>query len=102
MATSAELTWRLLDQNSQDLAAMQATQGVQVYTTPPAVLEAQLQAWDAVVAARSKDDPFFQRVIASQRQWASRVTALQHTVVVSNERAYQHYFPTADSAGSRP
>lgn len=43
-----------------------------------------------------------QKVIASQRQWASRVAALQHTVVVTNERAYQHYFPAADSAGSQP
>lgn len=99
MATSADFAWRMLDRNSKDLAAMQATQGVRVYQTPPALLAAQLQAWDAVVAERSKDNPFFQKVVDSQRQWATRVASLQHTVVVSNELAYQHYFPAAEAVG---
>ena len=99
MATSADFSWRMLDRNSKDLAAMQATQGVHIYQTPAVLLEAQLQAWDAVVAEHSKDDPFFQKVVDSQRQWATRVAVLQHTIVVSNELAYRHYFPAAETAG---
>ena len=99
MATSADFTWRMLDRNSKDLAAMQATQGVHVYQTSPALLAAQLQACDAVVAERSKDNPFFQKVVDSQRQWATRVASLQHTIVVNNDLAYQHYFPAAEAAG---
>ena len=49
-------------------------QGVKVHKTPDAVLQAQLAAWDKVIATLSAD-PFFAKVIESQKAWAKRVVA---------------------------
>jgi TRAP-type mannitol/chloroaromatic compound transport system substrate-binding protein len=46
--------------------------GVHVSRTDEAVLRAQLAAWDKVIAERSKE-PFFAKVIASQKTWMRRV-----------------------------
>jgi TRAP-type mannitol/chloroaromatic compound transport system substrate-binding protein len=92
MAESADFTWKMLDRNSTDLEEMKTKQKVQVTKTPKAVLEAQLKAWDAVVAEKSKDNPFFTKVLESQKRWAARVVPLRQEIVVDNELAYQHYF----------
>jgi TRAP-type mannitol/chloroaromatic compound transport system substrate-binding protein len=92
MAESADFTWKMMDRNSTDLAEMKSKQKVQVVKTPKAVLEAQLNAWDAVIAEKSKDNPFFVKVLESQKQWAARVVPLRQEIMVDNEPAYQHYF----------
>ena len=92
MAESADFTWKMMDRNSKDLEDMKAKQKVQVVKTPKAVLEAQLKAWDAVVAEKSKDNPFFTKVLESQKQWAIRAVPLRQEIMVDNEPAYQHYF----------
>ena len=92
MAESADFTWKMMDRNSTDLEEMKSKQKVQVVKTPKAVLEAQLKAWDAVIAEKSKDNPFFVKVLESQKQWAARVVPLRQEIMVENEPAYQHYF----------
>jgi TRAP-type mannitol/chloroaromatic compound transport system substrate-binding protein len=92
MAESADFTWKMMDRNSTDLEEMKSKQRVQVVKTPKAVLEAQLKAWDAVIAEKSKDNPFFVKVLESQKQWAARVVPLRQEIMVDNEPAYQHYF----------
>jgi TRAP-type mannitol/chloroaromatic compound transport system substrate-binding protein len=92
MAESADFTWKMMDRNSTDLEEMKSKQKVQVVKTPKAVLEAQLKAWDAVIAEKSKDNPFFVKVLESQKQWATRVVPLRQEIMVDNEPAYQHYF----------
>ena len=92
MAQSADFTWKMMDRNSKDLEEMKSKQKVQVVKTPKAVLEAQLNAWDAVVAEKAKDNPFFVKVLESQKQWAARVVPLRQEIMVENETAYQHYF----------
>ena len=46
--------------------------GVNVVRTGDAVLRAQLAAWDKVIAEHSKE-PFFAKVIASQKAWVRRL-----------------------------
>lgn len=92
MAESADFTWKMMDRNSLDLEEMKTKQKVQVTKTSKAVLEAQLKAWDAVIAEKSKDNPFFVKVLESQKQWANRVVPLRQEIMVDNEPAYQHYF----------
>jgi TRAP-type mannitol/chloroaromatic compound transport system substrate-binding protein len=92
MAESADFTWKMMDRNSRDLEEMKTKQKVQVTKTPKPVLEAQLKAWDAVVAEKSKDNPFFVKVLESQKQWATRVVPLRQEIMVENETAYRHYF----------
>jgi TRAP-type mannitol/chloroaromatic compound transport system substrate-binding protein len=94
MAESADAGWKyFLDANSKDLQEIKS-KGVKVMTTPPSILQAQLNAWDVVVE-RESNDPFFKKVIESQRQWASRVVPLRAQVMVDNSLAFKHYFPNA-------
>jgi TRAP-type mannitol/chloroaromatic compound transport system substrate-binding protein len=94
MAESADAGWKyFLDANSKDLQEIKS-KGVKVMTTPPSILQAQLRAWDVVVE-RESNDPFFKKVIESQRQWAARVVPLRSQVMVDNTLAFKHYFPNA-------
>ena len=80
------------DRYSKDLEAIRA-RGVNVIKTPDAVLEAQLKAWDKVIAANQ--DPFFVKVLSSQKAWAKRVTPYFHTnnlTTAQLEVAYKHFF----------
>jgi TRAP-type mannitol/chloroaromatic compound transport system substrate-binding protein len=92
MAESADFTWKMMDRNSTDLEDMKTKQKVQVVKTPKSVLEAQLKAWDVVIADKSKDNPFFVKVLESQKKWAARVVPLRQEIVVDEELAYNHFF----------
>ena len=77
MAESSDATWKyFMDANSKDLADFKA-KGVRVIQTPRSVLEAQLKAWDIIIDRETKADPFFDKVIKSQREWAERVVPLR-------------------------
>ncbi len=92
MAQSADSTWKyFLDQNSKDLIELKS-KGVTVTRTPQSVLKAQLDAWDVIVDRESKADPFFDKVIKSQREWAARVGPLRSEVMVDNRPAFEYYF----------
>jgi len=90
-SSSSDMSWKAMDRYSKDLAAMKAEQGVQVLKTPDAVLEAQLGAWDKVIATLSAD-PFFAKVIESQKAWAKRVVGLEFEIEVQQKMAYDHFF----------
>jgi TRAP-type mannitol/chloroaromatic compound transport system substrate-binding protein len=90
-ASSADMSWKLQDRYSKDLEAMKAEQGVQVQRTPDAVLDAQLQAWDKVIANLSAD-PFFAKVVESQKAWTKRVVNFQMEVEVDQKKAFDHFF----------
>ena len=90
MAQSADFNWKFMDRNSQDYEAIKAS-GVKVYKTPRSVLKAQLEGWDAVVEKESSD-PFFAKVIESQKEWAKRVGNWNLDITVENQTAYNHYF----------
>jgi len=90
-SSSSDMSWKAMDRYSKDLAAMKAEQGVQVFKTPDPVLEAQLGAWDKVIATLSAD-PFFAKVIDSQKVWAKRVVGLEFEMEVDQKKAYDHFF----------
>jgi TRAP-type mannitol/chloroaromatic compound transport system substrate-binding protein len=92
MAQSADSVWKYyLDQNSKDFQELQS-KGVTVQRTPQSILQAQLNAWDQIVDRESKADPFFAKVIESQKSWAARVVPLRQNVMVENQTAFEHYF----------
>ena len=92
LAQSADSGWKyFMDANSKDLQEFKA-RGVNVIKTPQAVLKAQLDAWDVVVDRESKADPFFAKVIESQKEWAARVVPLRSEIMVENQTAFEHYF----------
>jgi len=89
-AASADMSWKAMDRYSKDLEALKAA-GVKVHQTPESVLQAQLAAWDKVIAAQSAD-PFFAKVVDSQKAWAKRVVGAQFEIEVDQKLAYDHFF----------
>jgi TRAP-type mannitol/chloroaromatic compound transport system substrate-binding protein len=102
MAESADFTWKMMDRNSTDLIEMKAKQGVKVVKTPKLVLEAQMKAWDKVIEDKSKDNPFFVKVLESQKQWAARVVPWRTEIMVDEEMAYNHFFNKAAAPTAKP
>ncbi|MFY9700249.1 MAG: TRAP transporter substrate-binding protein [Rhodoplanes sp.] len=92
-AASADQIYTAYDRYSKDLDAIKA-RGVQVIKTPNSVLVAQLDAWDKVIAAQSKE-PFFKKVIDSQKAWVKRTQPYLSTNNLDSaalESAYKHFF----------
>ena len=90
-AAHADMSWKSMHRMSSDF--LELTKKVNVYRTPRPILDAQLKAWDAVIAKRSAENPLFAKVIASQKAWAKRVMFWHNNVQVNQNVAYQHYFP---------
>ena len=90
-SSNTDMSWKAMDRYSSDLAAIKEA-GVEVHRTPDSVLQAQLAAWDAVIAAQSAD-PFFAKVVESQKAWAKRVVGTQFELEVDQKMAFDHFFP---------
>lgn len=92
-ATSSTMMWKAQDRYSKDLAAIKA-RGVKVLRTPQPVLEAQLKAWDTVIANLSAD-PVFKKVVDSQKEWAKRIVGFRLEYEPDSKFAYDHFFKSA-------
>ncbi|MBM3223222.1 MAG: TRAP transporter substrate-binding protein [Candidatus Tectomicrobia bacterium] len=92
MAESADMTWKFQDWNSRDLEELKSKYNVKVVKTPKAVLDAQLKAWDALLAEKAKDNPFFTKIMESQKAWAKRVGTWRQEIMVDQASAYEHFF----------
>jgi TRAP-type mannitol/chloroaromatic compound transport system substrate-binding protein len=90
-SSNTDMSWKAMDRYSSDLAALKEA-GVKVHRTPDSVLQAQLAAWDKVIAAQSAE-PFFAKVVESQKAWAKRVVGSQFEMEVDQKMAYDHFFP---------
>jgi TRAP-type mannitol/chloroaromatic compound transport system substrate-binding protein len=93
-ASSAEMSWKAIDRNSKDYSEMKK-QGIKFYKTPDAILKAQLEAWDKVVAKKSLENPYFKKVIESQMAFAERAGQWQNDYMVDFKMAYNRYFSKA-------
>jgi len=78
-AESANGEWKQMDKNSKDFAALK-TKGVSIIKTPQSVLDAQLKAWETVIAAESGNNPDFVAILDSQKAWARRVFEWSDTI----------------------
>ncbi len=97
-SASSDMSWKLQDRYSRDLLAMAQTQGVNVRATPRPILDAQLQAWDRVIARLEGDNsspaagPFFKKVCDSQREWCRRVSSFFLRYEASSVVSFNHFF----------
>ncbi len=89
-SSSSDMIWKALDRYSKDLDALRA-KGVNVVATPEAILKAQLAAWDKVLEKLSAD-PFFKKVVESQKNWVKRTVGYQRINEPSRDLAYAHFF----------
>lgn len=91
-AASADMAWKAMERYSADLLRLKTEFGVRVHRTPDSVMAAQLKAWDIVVDRISQKDPFFAKVIESQKAWAKRYGAYALQNAPDYRGAYEHYF----------
>jgi TRAP-type mannitol/chloroaromatic compound transport system substrate-binding protein len=91
-AASSNNFWRGQDQYSKDLQWLKNTAKVQVLRTPNSVMAAQLDAWDKIMPDLEKD-PFFKKVVASQKEFAHRVAYYDILNSCDYKLAFDHYFP---------
>jgi TRAP-type mannitol/chloroaromatic compound transport system substrate-binding protein len=90
-AASADMSWKAIDRYSKDYIEMQEKQGVKFYITPPAILQAQLDAYDQAAKKRA-DNALFVEIAESQRKFAERAVRWDLDTNVSRRMAYNHYF----------
>lgn len=96
-AASADQIYTAYSRYSNDLEAIKK-RGVNVIHTNESVLNAQLQAWDKVLAEQQKDPktgPFFTKVINSQKEWVKRTQAYLNINNLNSselQAAYKHFF----------
>lgn len=93
-ATSSANTWTAQDNYSKDLQQLITKDKVQVSRTSKAVFDAQIKAWDTVVARLEAEDPFFKQVLKSQKDWARRVAYYGFFNEADYKSAFEHVFKT--------
>jgi TRAP-type mannitol/chloroaromatic compound transport system substrate-binding protein len=84
-----------LDNYSSDLVKLQSDDGVQVWRTPQSILDAQLKAWDTLLPGLM-EDPFFAKVVESQKAWVDRVVFYELYNAADQRLAYEHFFRPLD------
>ena len=96
MAEALHYTLKMLDRNSQDLVTLVTKHGVTVVETPREVLDEILKAWDKVAERKAKENPFFAKVLESQKAWAQRVVPYRRCCHPPYDFAADYYWKGAN------
>ena len=80
-------------QNAEAIEEMRTKHGTQILRTPPDVLLAFLKAWDEIAAEESAKNPFFKKVLDSQRAYAAKVVPSKRFLYPPYSFAANYYFP---------
>jgi TRAP-type mannitol/chloroaromatic compound transport system substrate-binding protein len=93
--TETFLRWwaRWQKQNADAIDEMRAKHGTQILRTPPDILIAFLKAWDEIAGEESAKNPFFKRVLDSQREYASKVVPAKRFYTPPYSFAANYYWP---------
>jgi TRAP-type mannitol/chloroaromatic compound transport system substrate-binding protein len=89
-AASSSNWWTAMDNYSRDLEELITKDKVNVIRTPKAIMEAQLKAWDVITKKLSDEDPFFKKVVDSQRAWSKRVAKYWFFNEADYKAGYEH------------
>ena len=92
MAENSGFYWGNTKRYSDDLIKLQEADGVAVHRTPESVMQAQLAAWDKVADRIAAEDPFFAKVMESQKKYAKEVMGYLNLNQPDYQLAYKHYF----------
>jgi len=93
-AANSSNWWTAMDNYSRDLIELRDKHKVNIIRTPKSIMAAQLAAWDKLTAKLSKEDPFFAKVVESQRAWAKRVAYYMFLNEADYKLGYEHIFKT--------
>jgi TRAP-type mannitol/chloroaromatic compound transport system substrate-binding protein len=93
-AASSSNFWTGIDNYSRDLQILIDKHKVNVIRTPKSIFVEQLKAWDVLTDRLSKADPFFAKVVASQRAFAKRAAYYVLFNDADYRLGYEHVFKT--------
>ncbi len=85
-------------QNADAIEEMRTKHGTQILRTPPDILLAFLKTWDVMAAEESAKDPFFKKVLESQRVYAAKVVPAKRFMFPPYSFAANYYYPEAKPA----
>jgi TRAP-type mannitol/chloroaromatic compound transport system substrate-binding protein len=80
-------------QNADAIEEMRTKHGTQILRTPPDILIAFLKAWDEIAKEESAKNPFFKKVLDSQRAYASKVVPAKRFMFPPYSFAANYYWP---------
>ena len=93
-SASSSNWWTAMDNYSRDLQVLINKHKVKVIRTPKSIMAEQLKAWDKITPRLSKEDPFFAKVVESQKAWAKRVAYYMFLNEADYKLGYEHIFKT--------
>jgi TRAP-type mannitol/chloroaromatic compound transport system substrate-binding protein len=93
-AASQSNYWTAMKNYPVDLQTLITKNKVNVVRTPKSVFQAQLVAWDVITKKLSDEDPFFKKVVDSQRAWAKDVCYYWFLNDADFKMGYEHVFKT--------
>ena len=91
-AENSNFYWNNTLRYADDLVLLKEVGKVNVYRTPDSVMADQLKAWDVIVDQISAEDPFFAKVIKSQKTYAKKVMGYLLLNAPDYGLAYKHHF----------
>jgi TRAP-type mannitol/chloroaromatic compound transport system substrate-binding protein len=94
-AVSSANEWKAMDYYSKDLQELKDKDKVNVLRTPKDVFDAQIKAWDGLIAQLGQD-PFTKKVMDSQKAWVKRVVYYGLLNSTDYRGAYEHHFGKLD------
>jgi TRAP-type mannitol/chloroaromatic compound transport system substrate-binding protein len=85
-------------QNADAMQEMRTKYGTQILRTPPEILRAFFRAWDEIAKEESAKNPFFKKVLDSQRAYAAKVVPAKVFMFPPYSFAAGHYWPEQKAA----
>ena len=92
MAEIIRMTAYSVDQDSKAVEELEKKHGVKILKTPDDVLKAQLPAIDKVYEAEAQKNPFFAKVLKSQKDFAARAVPHAQKIRPPIETVVAHYW----------
>jgi TRAP-type mannitol/chloroaromatic compound transport system substrate-binding protein len=94
-ASATFIHWwaRWQKQNADALKELQEKHKVQILKTPDDILIEFLKTWDKIAAQEAEKDPFFKKVLESQRAYAGLVVPAKRFMFPPYEFAANYYWP---------
>ncbi len=88
-------------QNAEAIEEMRTKHGTQILRTPPDVLVAFLKAWDDIAKEESAKNPFFKKVLDSQKAYATKVVPAKRFMFPPYSFTANHYYPEGKPAAAK-
>ncbi len=103
-ATEVYFRWwmRWQRQNADALKELQEKHKVQILKTPDDILIAFLKTWDKIAEREAQKNPFFKKVLESQRQYAAMVVPAKRFMFPEYNFAANYYWPVKKAAPAAP